>query len=68
MDLEIDEQSIAEAIIAHKARFDLAMAAGGISREEVVDGVKTVPVGYWFDIATRCYLPPGFQFGGDTLQ
>ena len=58
---------IASILAEQQAAFDLAMAAGGITRMDVVDG-RELPPGYWFHAMTQCFLPPNFKFESGSLQ
>lgn len=40
----------------------------GIPLYEVVDHIRAVPDGWWFDHDTAYYLPPGFQFSSGSAN
>ena len=58
----LDEQFVRSKIDDLFKRCRLARAAGGIALEEVMDGKKDVPEGWWLDFYTSYYLPPNFAY------
>ena len=43
-------------------RCEQARAVDGVSQEEVLDNVKTVPPGWVLDFASNYWVPPNFHF------
>lgn len=57
----MDIEDIIEQVERYNARCDRCRAAGGISFEEVLDNVATIPLGYIRDDWSGYYIPPHFD-------
>lgn len=52
---------VRQRMVYYEARVSICRAAGGISREEVLDNVATVPDGWVEDVATCYWIPPNLH-------
>lgn len=52
----------------YNERVDQILLAGGISQEEVIDGVAQVPAGWTCDFWTGYFVPPNFHFNESVVK